>query len=148
MKTSKIIMILISVALFFVGLTVYNLIISNNRTFSLINLAKYNMCFLVSSDYKIEKTTRGFKYSLSNNFGEFKVIDSPMSTELVKATVGEVEAGYQKLKNDRIFEYKLAENVTLRDKFYIIKKRQPNLVPLKSKCTELLKRFPVLMELE
>jgi hypothetical protein len=106
------------------------------------------MCFLISSDYKIEKTKEGFKYFLANNFGEFKVLRSPMSEDLVKAKVGDVEAGYKKLKNDRIFEYKLDESTTLRDKFYIIKKRQPNLVPLKSKCKDLVSRYPVLMELK
>ena len=148
MKTSKIILIFITIALFFIGLTVNNLMINNNRTFSLINLPKYKMCFLVSSDYRVEKELTGFKYFLKNNYGQFEILNSSMSTDLVRAKVGEVEAGYKKLKNDRIFEYKLSDNKTLRDTFYIIKKRQPNLVPLKSKCAELLKRYPVLMELE
>ena len=147
MKTSKIILIFASVALFFIGLTVYNLVINNKRTFKMINIPKYEMCFLVSSDYKIEKTDMGFKYSLKNNYGEFKLLNRSMSEDLVTATVGDVEAGYKKLKNDRIFEYKLDEEHVLLDDFIIIKKMQPNLVPLKSKCAKLLEIYPTIMEL-
>ena len=113
----------------------------------MINIPKYGMCFLVSSDYKIEKTDRGFKYSLKNNYGEFKLLNRPMSKDLVTASVGDVDAGYKKLKNDRIFEYKLGEDHVLIDDFIIIKKMQPNLVPLKSKCAKLLDLYPTMMEL-
>lgn len=147
MKTYKLIIIFISISLFFIGLMIYNLMINNERTFSLISLPRYEMCFLISSDYKIQKTIDGFKYSMTNNYGEFKVVNSPLSDDLVKAKIGEVQAGYKKLKNDRIFEYKLDDSNTLRDRFYIIKKMQPNLVPLKSKCKDLVKRYPIFMEL-
>jgi len=113
----------------------------------MINIPKYEMCFLVSSDYKVEKTDLGFKYSLKNNYGEFKLLNRSMSEDLVTATVGDVDAGYKKLKNDRIFEYKLDEEHVLLDDFIIIKKMQPNLVPLKSKCAKLLEIYPTMMEL-
>lgn len=148
MKTYKIVLILAAITLFFMGLTFYNLVINNKRSFGLINISQYNMCFLVSSDYKVEKTKTGFKYKLKNNYGEFELLNRPMSDDLVKSKVGEVEAGYKKLKNDRIFEYKLDENHVLKDTFYIIKKMQANLVPLKSKCKKLLKKYPIIMELE
>ncbi|MCT4643158.1 MAG: hypothetical protein N4A33_12780 [Bacteriovoracaceae bacterium] len=149
MSTKKILFILAIIVTFFIFLTLKNLVLDNKRTFSLINITDFDSCFLIPSDYKVEKLSQGFKYYLKNNYGHI-VLEKRSFDEsnLTKARVGEFEVKYAKLKNDRVFEYKLNNDFLLKDTFVIIKKMQPNLVPLKSKCKKLKKLYPILMELK
>lgn len=115
--------------------------------YKVITWNKYNLCFLVKPDDKIEKTQDAFKYITGKNNGEFTIHNREISSHMKQTQFGTLKGAYEKKVDFRIFEYEIADGVILRDNFDFVKKKPANYLPVRENCKHYLKRYEVLFEL-
>jgi hypothetical protein len=118
-----------------------------SRDFKVLIWKKYNICFLVAPDYTITPTKTGFKYVAGRNTGEFTVHNRKVDPTMKQSQLGDFAGGYSKEIDFRTFEYEVADNTVIQDRFDFVKKKFANLLPVRSNCSKYLERFPILSNL-
>jgi hypothetical protein len=144
MNAFKIILILICVFISIVGLVLYNAF-GTKRTFTILTLQEFGICFMVSGELKYELTNNGFRYSGGKNKGEFKLLKQQLSNDITKVKINGFNAGYSKAKNVRVYEYEVGAKsgeLILQDTFLYASKSPMNLVPYSDECKDILKNYP------
>lgn len=138
--------IFISLALFLA--LIISLVLWNafrvKRNFTLLKSVRFDFCILVDDRYSFSSDSRSLKYKGGSNHGHIELIKSGLSKDIIKSQIGDFEAGYKKIKNFRIYEYKLSDTYILRDTFENVKKMPLNLVPRRIDCPKIEEKFKVI----
>lgn len=149
MPKSKI--LIFSVLVIAIAVT-FGVIINNafnsNRTYKILTLDQYNVCFMVSSELEYKITKNGFKYSGKKNYGEFTLSRDGLLPEANHVVINGFKAAYTKEKNLRTYQYLISDDGTVfTDEFVFVKKSPLNLVPYRTECPSIKKNFPDLLKL-
>lgn len=147
MNAKVIIFFMVLLTGIFTYFTIEKIKYSATIPYKVITWDKYNLCFLVKPDDIIEKTKDGFKYQTGKNSGEFSIHLREISPGMKMTQFGTLKGAYEKKVDFRVFEYEIAEGVTLRDNFDFVKKKPANILPVRENCKHYLKRFEVLFSL-
>lgn len=147
MSTKLTISILALLTIIFSYFTIQKMKAKAQIEYQVITFEKYNLCFLIDPSYKIEKNNDVFKYQAGKNLGSFSIEKRDLSSDMKHSFLGDFKGAYKKEIDLRIFEYEIAKGVILKDVFDFVKKTPPNILPVRSNCSEYLKRFKVLFRL-
>lgn len=125
----------------------FTVIINNafntNRSYTILTMDEYGVCFMMSSDLDYKITANGFKYSGKKNYGEFTLSRDGLMPNANKVDINGFKAAYSKQKNLRVYQYLLDDNnLILTDNFVYVKKSPLNLVPYRSECESIKKNYP------
>lgn len=144
MTKSKIVIfstLIIAIAVTFA--VIINNAFNSDRTYTILTLDQFGVCFMVNSELEYIITPNGFKYSGGKNFGEFTLSRDGLISESNKVTINNFKAAYTKEKNLRTYQYLLDDTKTVfTDKFVFVKKSPLNLVPYRSECKKIKKNYP------
>lgn len=116
---------------------------NTNRSYKILTLDQYGICFMVNSELDYEITPNGFRYSGQKNYGEFTLSRSGLIDEANKVEINGFKAAYTKQKNLRTYQYLLDQDGTVfTDRFVFVKKSPLNLVPYRKECKRIKKNYP------
>lgn len=111
--------------------------------YTIYSLADYGICFVVDPTYKFNQFKDRVFYSAGNNTGTLQVFKRQVNPKYKSMPTGEIPMSLHKVKNLRILEYQIAENLVLRDEFDYAKRTPGNIIPRKAACEKLMQKFPV-----
>lgn len=142
---------LIAAFVILVGLLTYSTVLkikeNSEQNFHVITWKKYDICFLIPENFKIEKHDAGFKYIGGKNSGNLTLSQDKISSDYKETMIGDFKAAYKKTATLRLFQYEVQPGVILSDSFVFAKKKPANIIPVRKNCSEYLKRFKLLFEI-
>lgn len=150
MKTKTTIIIIACFSAFFVAMTLLNVYRHTGKDYTVIYFPEFEVCYLYDDAYDIKMIENGFEYKVGSNSGVIQLKKGPLSEghRWASENLGEFEAKYMKNKNDRIVEYKISDDMHIRDDFHYIKSGGLNLVLYKSECGTFLKKYTKKQEIK
>ena len=140
MKTRNIIIILLLLLACVLGIiswSVFNL----KKTYVVLNATKYNFCILLDDRYRYQISDNRLSYTGGKNVGVMELTRRELSRDMAKSRIGDFKAGYKKMKNYRIYEYQISDDIILVDTFEYAKKKPINLIPLRIDCEKINTKF-------
>lgn len=137
----------LSATLVIILVWVFYLALTEPREFKLLLVRDTNACFLVDIRYSYKEEGGKFHYWGKKNKGVFVKESRGLASELTPATINNIESGYQKIKNKRVYEYKVSDKYILRDEFVFAKKSPLNLVPYVDDCPRLKELYKEQIEI-
>lgn len=126
--------------LVFSGLILWNAL-RVKRSFTVLYNEKLNFCFLIDDHYQFKIEPDEIFYQGGKNMGHISLIRGKISSDVNVVDINGLVAGYKKIKNFRIYEFKLNDQYKLRDEFQNIENRTVNLVPYREECSKIRSNF-------
>lgn len=97
---------------------------------------------MADSSLKIDYHTDYIVYSGGKNQGVLRLKKGTLNETAYKVKNNGFESSVNKMKNKRVFEYKLNDEFILEDTFTYAAKSPLNLVPYRDECESIYQKFP------
>jgi len=134
----KIVLLFIIISALVISIVVRNAF-KIQRDFALYYNTNLGFCFLIDDGYQLEFFDKSFIYRGGKNRGDMQLVKADLSSDIIKVNINGFDSGYKKLKNFRIYEYRLLKGYILRDNFEIVQRMPVNLVPYKKEACDRIK---------
>jgi uncharacterized membrane protein len=143
-KQNIFLLIVIAIVLIGASFSLYLTEIMKKNSYYMIDIAKYNLCYLVEDDFIFFETENGFKYSTTKSRGEVSFESQAINTKGQRQAVNSDFDVFilNQDKSNHTLVYQVKDSVWIRDVFSMDNENAKKMIlmPKRKKC-ELFRRY-------